>query len=164
LEKDLHRYAQQIFDSTVVLLVAITTLLAIVKASLVPIMQHSSKVVCAPATWGHVLLFYLLNYGAHRMPIKSLPRAAVDKVGTWLEELFAQEAEKTVYSNDCFTFKLVDGDEMETVLAQTTEMPSNGKQNHYRHDIWEKKNALKEHILLDRRREAARTSCPARGQ
>jgi acetyl esterase/lipase len=109
-------------------------------------------------------------------------RVAVDKIGTWLEELFSNSSTETWQNghDQKVTFSLDDGEsESESEEAplelgssrQRSPRPSvvNGssparkispvkdkedKRNHYRHDTWESRNVLQEHLLMERRREA----------
>ena len=109
---------------------------------------------------------------------------AVDKVGTWLEELFSDipnERRANGAENSKVTFSIEDGesdeeDEKPLEIHSSRQMspekdgqgPPSGssprrtspvkdkddKRNHYRHDTWESRNVLQEHMLMERRREA----------
>lgn len=113
-------------------------------------------------------------------------RVAVDKIGTWMEELFLDSPpmpdSKMNGMEQKVTFSLDDGesesDEEERPLelgssrvippqpsevnnvggtpAQKTSLvkDKDEKRNHYRHDTWESRNVLQEHLLMERRREA----------
>ena len=105
-------------------------------------------------------------------------RVAVDKVGTWLEELFSAPQEKpdgreqkVVFSLDGGSESEDDGKPSQLGSSKQGSPPSSevgasspgkaspvkdkdDKRNHYRHDTWESRNVLKEHLLMERRREA----------
>jgi hypothetical protein len=57
-------------QSTTVMLIVMSLLLALVAAY--PVLPRST-VICGPASWQDIVIFYLLNYGAHAATIKSFP-------------------------------------------------------------------------------------------
>lgn len=57
-------------QSTTVMLIVMSLLLALVAAY--PVLPRST-VICGPASWQDIVIFYLLNYGAHAVTIKSFP-------------------------------------------------------------------------------------------
>lgn len=129
--------------------------------------------------WVEMMLIRGVSHGFLQMT-SFLPegRVAVDKVGTWLEELFSSTDEKANGTEHKVIFSLDDGESgsegeekpLELGLSkqmspQSSEVggspgkmfPSkdkDDKRNHYRHDTWESRNVLQEHLLMERRREA----------
>src|SRR5579871_6648055 len=57
-------------QSTNIRLIFMSLLLALVAAY--PVLPRST-VICGPASWQDIVIFYLLNYGAHAATIKSFP-------------------------------------------------------------------------------------------
>jgi acetyl esterase/lipase len=106
-------------------------------------------------------------------------RVAVDKIGTWLEEIFSPpestsrpngEGERKVVFTMDDTSESSEDDSRPLELGSSRQSPQlsdvgspkrgspskekEDKKNHYRHDTWERRNVLEEHHLMDRRREA----------
>jgi acetyl esterase/lipase len=133
--------------------------------------------------WVEMMLIRGVSHGFLQMT-SFLPegRVAVDKVGTWLEELFTegdfQQGNGTTGSKVIFSIDSGESDseseERPLEIGSSRQLspqpsPSPGKaspgkispskevdhkRNHYRHDTWESKNVLKEQQLMERRREA----------
>jgi acetyl esterase/lipase len=135
--------------------------------------------------WVEMMLIRGVSHGFLQMTsFLKEGRVAVDKVGTWLEDLFF-ELPESVRSNRKGTeskviFSIDDSDSDEDEEEQPLELASSrqlspkppsqtgsspqrkgspvkdkdDKRNHYRHDTWESRNVLQEHTLMDRRREA----------
>lgn len=133
--------------------------------------------------WVEMMLIRGVSHGFLQMTsFLKEGRVAVDKIGTWLEELFSHSSAETQQNghNQKVTFSLdggqSDSDSEEAALElgssrQMSPRPSivNGssparkaspvkdkddKRHHYRHDTWESRNVLQEHLLMERRREA----------
>ena len=129
--------------------------------------------------WVEMMLIRGVSHGFLQMT-SFLPegRVAVDKVGTWLEGLFSTPDEKSNGTAQKVIFTLDSGESeseeeekrlglgsSKQVSPQPNEVgglpgktsPSkdkDDKRNHYRHDTWESRNVLQEHLLMERRREA----------
>ena len=135
--------------------------------------------------WVEMMLIRGVSHGFLQMTsFLKEGRVAVDKVGTWLEDLFSELPENP-RSNGAGTenkviFSINDSESDEDEEEQPLELASSrqlspkpssqggssplrkasplkdkdDKRNHYRHDTWESRNVLQEHTLMDRRREA----------
>jgi hypothetical protein len=137
------------------------------------------------AEWVEMMLIRGVSHGFLQMTaFLKEGRFAVDKIGTWLEDLFSDTpTEKRHHGteNNKVTFSINDGvsdeeDEqpleihssrqMSPQISTQGQLPGSSprktspvkdkddKRNHYRHDTWESRNVLQEHLLMDRRREA----------
>lgn len=132
--------------------------------------------------WVEMMLIRGVSHGFLQMTsFLKEGRVAVDKIGTWIEDLFTDGpvTPHPVDAQQKAIFSIQDSEEeseedrplelagsrqvspqihpQQLGATPRRESPSKGaddKRNHYRHDTWESKNVLKEHILLDRRREA----------
>jgi hypothetical protein len=128
--------------------------------------------------WVEMMLIRGVSHGFLQMTaFLKEGRVAVDKIGTWIEDLFSDgpvtphpvdPQQKAIFSiqdseeesEEDQPLEIAGSRQMSPQPSTGTprrESPSKGsddKRNHYRHDTWESKNVLKEHILLDRRREA----------
>jgi len=147
-------------------------------------MQMSTR-EAMDAEWVELMLIRGVSHGFLQMTaFLKEGRVAVDKVGTWLEELFSDipnEKKANGADNSKVTFSIEDGesdeeDEKPLEIHSSRQMspekdgqgPQSGssprrtspvkdkddKRNHYRHDTWESRNVLQEHMLMERRREA----------
>jgi acetyl esterase/lipase len=134
--------------------------------------------------WVEIMLIRGVSHGFLQMTsFLKEGRVAVDKIGTWLEDIFSEDEFSRPKSNGTgVTFSLEAG-ESETSSGEEEplqlgssrthspalapaddkvsppkrkESPSKekGDKNHYRHDTWEKRNVLQEGLLMERRREA----------
>ena len=127
--------------------------------------------------WVEMMLIRGVSHGFLQMTsFLKEGRVAVDKIGTWLEELFTDRAdeangqkesrvifslahEESVSESDDQADENPEGQEASAIVNESTGKTSVGKQSdqkrhHYRHDTWESKNVLKEQQLMERRREA----------
>jgi len=127
--------------------------------------------------WVEMMLIRGVSHGFLQMTsFLKEGRVAVDKIGTWLEDLFSDGPGQLTRPEDPqrkVIFSLSSESESESddhttdPASSLSPMPSeeaNGKKspskdkddkrNHYRHDTWEKRNVLHEHTLMQRRREA----------
>jgi len=134
--------------------------------------------------WVEMMLIRGVSHGFLQMTsFLKEGRVAVDKIGTWLEELFLHSPSPIQPVNgheQKVVFSLGYGGESESEEERPLELGSskqvspqlsevNGsspaqkappvkdkddKRHHYRHDTWESRNVLQEHLLMDRRREA----------
>jgi acetyl esterase/lipase len=133
--------------------------------------------------WVEMMLIRGVSHGFLQMTsFLKEGRVAVDKIGTWLEELFTDSSTDVKLNGhkQKVVFSLGDDGESESdderrplelgSSKQLSPLPSvvNGsppqqplpikdkddKKNHYRHDTWESRNVLQEHLLMERRREA----------
>jgi len=130
--------------------------------------------------WVEMMLIRGVSHGFLQMTsFLKEGRVAVDKIGTWIEDLFTDgpatrhpvdPRQKAIFSiqdseeesEEDRPLELAGSRQMSPQPTQKGTSPRRGspskdkddKRNHYRHDTWESKNVLKEHILLDRRREA----------
>jgi len=130
--------------------------------------------------WVEMMLIRGVSHGFLQMT-SFLPegRVAVDKVGTWMEELFCTPQDKANGTGQKVVFSLDDGESEEEEEEKPLELGSSkqaspqpsevgasspgktspmkdkdDRRNHYRHDTWESRNVLQEHLLMERRREA----------
>jgi len=140
--------------------------------------------------WVEMMLIRGVSHGFLQMTaFLKEGNVAVDKIGTWLEELFSDKdvpaqkvngkaAERVVFSLEAGESESSEGEEPVQLGSSRTLSPScpasdgkdvplspkrresaskekgDDKKNHYRHDTWEKRNVLQEHLLMERRREA----------
>lgn len=130
--------------------------------------------------WVEMMLIRGVSHGFLQMTsFLKEGRVAVDKIGTWIEDLFSDGplTPRPVDPRQKVIFSIQDSEEeseeeqplelagsrhMSPQPQQAGQSPrkespgkdKDDKKHHYRHDTWESKNVLKEHTLLDRRREA----------
>lgn len=129
--------------------------------------------------WVEMMLIRGVSHGFLQMTsFLKEGRVAVDKIGTWLEELFSHSplTQANGVAGPKVTFSLASEESEESeeplelasskpVLPQPQEAIVTGtkgssskdkddKRHHYRHDTWEQRNVLQEHHLMERRREA----------
>jgi len=135
--------------------------------------------------WVEMMLIRGVSHGFLQMTaFLKEGRVAVDKVGTWLEDLFSDilhESKSNGSVNNKVTFSIEDDEseeddekpleinssrQMSPQLSNQGPQPGSSprkaspvkdkddKRYHYRHDTWESRNVLQEHLLMDRRREA----------
>lgn len=140
--------------------------------------------------WVQMMLIRGVSHGFLQMTaFLKEGNVAVDKICTWLGELFSDEdvrarkvngkvAERVTFSLEAGESESSEEEEPVQLGSSRTLSPSrpasdgkdapsspkrkegprkekgDDKKNHYRHDTWEKRNVLHEHLLMERRREA----------